>query len=237
MVDRKKIEELVRNKLSQVKESSPFISHSPRDFINEDYVLSLVEGTKVIPVEAKALITPSARDLAARKEMEFQVVVGGVSSLPFESNPKSIALGSDHGGFPMKEDIKKQLKKAGYTVVDVGTNSTDSVDYPDFAHAVALMVARKNCACGIMVDGAGIGSAMVANKVPGVRAAHCHNIFEVRNAKEHNNANLLTLGGRVIGIGLAEEMVKVWLETPFAGGRHQKRVNKIMDVEKIYVKE
>ncbi|WP_229759432.1 ribose 5-phosphate isomerase B [Candidatus Uabimicrobium amorphum] len=147
-----------------------------------------------------------------------------------------MAIGCDHGGFPLKKVLISELHKWGYDVCDMGTHSTDSVDYPDFAHAVAEMVSQKNCIFGIVIDGAGIGSAMTANKVPGVRAAHCHNLFEVKNSKEHNNANVLSLGARVIGEGLAIEMVKTWLDTPFAGGRHQRRVDKIMATERKYLR-
>ncbi|HON45972.1 MAG TPA: ribose 5-phosphate isomerase B [Planctomycetota bacterium] len=139
-----------------------------------------------------------------------------------------MVIGADHGGYTLKEIIKKELKKMGHTVIDVGTHSTDSVDYPDYAYAVANCVASGQCKRGIMIDGVGIGSAMLANKIKGIRAANCHNIFEIKNSRAHNDANILTLGGRVLGDALAVEMVKVWLETSFEGGRHQKRIDKIM---------
>jgi len=236
MVDRAKIEQMVREKLiarmGSGEQGEP-PDKEASDFINAQYVRSLPSGAKIIQVKPGALITPSARDVAEEAGMEFVVTVGNISGST-QNNPRAIAIGSDHGGFDMKEDIKKEL--AAYEFVDLGTHSTESVDYPDPAHAVASMVSRGECSYGIIIDGAGIGSAIVANKVPGIRAAHCHNLFEIKNSKEHNNANILTLGGKVIGIGLATQMVKLWLETPFAGGRHQRRVDKMMAIEKTYLK-
>ncbi len=146
-----------------------------------------------------------------------------------------IVIGSDHGGYDLKEDIKAYLKELGHEFADYGTHSKESVDYPDFAFLVAQAVARGLFDRGIMVDGAGVGSCMAANKVPGVRCAVCHDTFTARNSREHNNSNVLALGDRVIGKGVAREIVKVWLETEFAGGRHLRRVNKIMEIEKRFL--
>jgi ribose 5-phosphate isomerase B len=143
-----------------------------------------------------------------------------------EGKPKVI-VGADHGGVAMKDAILAALRTAGHEVEDVGTFSSDAVDYPDFARAVAEGVAGGRAALGIMVDGAGIGSCMVANKVPGVRAAMCHDITTATNAREHNNANVLTLGGTLLGTRLALEVVQAFMHTPFAGGRHAPRVGKI----------
>jgi len=143
-----------------------------------------------------------------------------------------VAIGSDHGGFEAKEIIRDYLRTIGYRVTDVGTFSKDSVDYPDFALKVAKKVASGECERGIMVDGAGIGSSMVCNKVKGVRAALCYNQKTIINSREHNNANVLTLGGPLHTPDELREMVKLWLETTFTGGRHWKRVNKIMAVER-----
>ena len=147
-------------------------------------------------------------------------------------NVKRVALGSDHGGFDVKEKLKVYLKTLGYSVVDVGTDSTDSVDYPDFAVKVARKVASEECERGIMIDGAGIGSSMACNKVKGIRAALCYSVKTVINSREHNNANVLTLGGPLHSDEEFYEMVKIWLETRFAGGRHWRRVNKIMALER-----
>ena len=127
---------------------------------------------------------------------------------------------SDHGGWELKDRIGKQLAEAGYAVRDCGTNGPEAVDYPDIAHAVARLVADGTCRWGIILDGAGIGSAMVANKVPGVRAANCHDLSSARNSREHNHANVLTLGARFLGEGLAMEIVRVWLGTSWGPGRH-----------------
>jgi len=144
----------------------------------------------------------------------------------------SIAIGADHGGFQLKDRIGATLAEQGYVVRDCGTNGPDPVDYPDVAYAVARLVADGECRWGILVDGAGIGSCIVANKVPGVRAAHCHDLSSARNSREHNHANVLTLGARFIGEGLALEVVGAWLATPWGPGRHAARVEKIGEVER-----
>ncbi|MGE3165516.1 MAG: ribose 5-phosphate isomerase B [Planctomycetota bacterium] len=136
----------------------------------------------------------------------------------------AIAVGADHGGFALKEALKTHLVERGFEVVDCGTHSTDACDYPVFARAVAEHVRAGSVAAGIVVDGAGIGSAMAANKVPGVRAAACHNEFEARNAREHNHAQVLTLGAGLIGRALAVAIVDTFLATPFGDGRHARRV-------------
>jgi ribose 5-phosphate isomerase B len=143
-----------------------------------------------------------------------------------------VAVGSDHGGYKAKELLKSYLGTLGYRVVDVGCHSQESVDYPDFAQAVARKVAAGDCERGIMVDGAGIGSSMVCNKVRGIRAALCYDLKTVVNSREHNNANVLTLGGPLHTPDELCRMAKVWLETRFAGGRHWPRINKMMAVER-----
>ena len=145
-----------------------------------------------------------------------------------------IAIGADHGGYPLKEKIGFRLKEAGYEVLDCGTDSHEAVDYPDFAHAVAREVASGACRYGIIVDGAGIGSAMVANKVPGVRAALCYDLSTARNSREHNHANVLTLGAGLIGDALAWSIVEEWLSVDWGGDRHARRVAKINDIERQY---
>ncbi len=145
-----------------------------------------------------------------------------------------VAIGADHGGYPLKEKLGFKLREAGYEIVDCGTDSHEPVDYPDFAHAVAREVASGSCRFGIVVDGAGIGSAMVANKVPGVRAALCYDLSSARNSREHNHANVLTLGAGLIGESLAWQIVQEWLSVEWGGGRHAQRVAKIDDVERQY---
>lgn len=146
-----------------------------------------------------------------------------------------IVIGSDHGGYDLKEDIKAYLEELGHEFTDYGTHSKEAVDYPDFAFLVAQAVARGLFDRGIIIDGAGVGSCIAANKVPGARCAVCHDTFTSRNSREHNNSNVLALGDRVIGKGVAREIVKVWLETEFAGGRHLRRVNKIIEIEKRFL--
>ena len=153
-----------------------------------------------------------------------------------ESSPanksRRIALGADHGGYSLKENLKPFLQKQGYQVDDCGTHSTESVDYPDFAYTVAKKVSEGEAWRGIIVDGAGIGSCMVANKVDGVRAAMCYDHTTALNSREHNNANVLTLGAGMIEASTARQIVLTWLNTNFGGGRHARRVDKIMDIER-----
>jgi len=152
---------------------------------------------------------------------------------PGAGGERRVAIGSDHGGFALKEVLKRYItEELGFTVQDLGTHSTDAVDYPDFAAAVAREVSGGRCARGIVVDAAGIGSTMAANKVPGVRCALCHDAATVLNAREHNDANCLALGAKVVNRGLASRMVRLFLTTPFGGGRHERRVRKIMALER-----
>ena len=153
---------------------------------------------------------------------------------PWPTGAETIAVGADHGGFPLKERIAFRLRETGHDVHDCGTDSTDAVDYPDYAHEVARLVADGTCRWGVIVDGAGIGSAMVANKVPGVRAALCYDISTARNSREHNHANVLTLGAGLIGPNLALQIVEEWLATPWAEGRHADRVAKITAIQNQY---
>jgi len=145
---------------------------------------------------------------------------------------RRVAIGSDHGGYELKEILRRAIHdELGWEVVDCGTHSTDAVDYPDYAAAVAREVASGRCTRGIVVDAAGIGSTMAANKVPGVRCALCHDDATAANAREHNDANVLALGARVVNRGLATRLVRLFLTTSFGGGRHARRVQKIMALE------
>jgi ribose 5-phosphate isomerase B len=162
---------------------------------------------------------------------------GRAGSAPLAGGNRTVALGADHGGYNMKEDLKNYLVELGYQVADCGTHSTDSVDYPDLAYAVAQLVGEGRAWRGIIVDGAGIGSCMAANKVPGVRAAMCYDHATAVNSREHNDANVLTLGGALVGRSLARQIVKTWLETDFGGGRHARRVDKIMDIEQRFLRK
>lgn len=147
-------------------------------------------------------------------------------------SPRRVALGSDHGGYALKEVLKRAITdELGWEVFDCGTHSTDAVDYPDFAAAVAREVAAGRAARGIVVDAAGIGSTMAANKIAGVRCALCHDDRTVLNGREHNDANLLALGATVVNRGAAVRLARLFLTTEFAGGRHERRVRKIMALE------
>jgi len=151
---------------------------------------------------------------------------------PTQTN--TVAIGSDHAGYGLKEELKGYLQQLGFEVVDCGTAGTASVDYPDFALAVAQRVAQAQAWRGIVLDGAGIGSCMAANKVPGVRAAMCYDLATALNSREHNDANVLTLGAGLIGPNLARQIVKAWLEARFGGDRHARRIDKITQIERRY---
>ncbi len=148
---------------------------------------------------------------------------------------KTVAVGADHGGFELKEILKADLNQLGFDVSDVGTHSKESVDYPDFAHEVAKLVSSGKAWRGIVIDGAGIGSCIVANKVPGVRAGMAYDVSSAINSREHNDTNVLTLGAGLIGTNLAKQIVKTWLTTEFGGDRHARRVDKIKLIEKQYL--
>jgi len=195
------------------------------------------EPGATIEIPADALVTPLARQLALEKKITLTRKSVGPDNSP-SGQPAQVtrqtgdsrhfvALGADHGGYAMKEALKSVVAEAGYGVIDCGTHSTESVDYPDFAYAVAQLVANGQAWRGIIVDGAGIGSCMAANKVPGVRAAMCYDQATAVNSREHNNANVLTLGAGLIGPNLAAQITRTWLKTGFGGGRHGRRVDKI----------
>ncbi|MBI2996051.1 MAG: ribose 5-phosphate isomerase B [Candidatus Melainabacteria bacterium] len=145
---------------------------------------------------------------------------------------KKIAIGADHAGFELKEKIKKTLESMEYQIIDFGTNSTDAVDYPLIAKALATSVSNKNQNRGILVCGTGIGMSIAANKIKGIIATHCYDLETAKLSREHNNSNILTLGGRITDHELAKEIVKIWLETKFEGGRHQRRIQEIRELEK-----
>jgi ribose 5-phosphate isomerase B len=143
----------------------------------------------------------------------------------------AIIIGCDHAAYPLKEKVKRYLIENGIEVEDAGTYSEDSVDYPDFAIQVASQVSSGNFKRGILICGTGMGMSMVANKFPHVRAALCNDLFSAKMSRMHNDANILTMGARVIGDALALEVVNVWMNTPFDGGRHQTRLNKFDKIE------
>ena len=142
-----------------------------------------------------------------------------------------IAIGADHAGFALKEHLKQTLARLGHTVDDLGTHSEAPVDYPAICFAVGRAVAEARADRGIVLGGSGQGEQIAANKVPGVRAALCNDLYTARLSREHNDANVLSMGGRIVGFGLADEVLTVWLATPFAGGRHQRRIDQIRAAE------
>ena len=143
-----------------------------------------------------------------------------------------IAIGADHAGFPLKEHLKALLESLGHEVDDHGTHSEESVDYPRICAGVGRAVVAGKADRGIVLGGSGQGEQIAANKVHGVRAALCNDLYTTRMSRLHNDANVLSIGGRIVAFGLADEIVKVWLETPFEGGRHQKRLDQIAEIEK-----
>jgi ribose 5-phosphate isomerase B len=182
------------------------------------------------------IITPSAREVAAARGVRIlELPEDQLSALA--PPDKTIALGADHGGFSLKEALKPLIESLGLTVRDVGVYEEKPADYPDLARKVAELVASGAAARGVAIDGAGIGSSIAANKVPGVRAALCYDKASARNSREHNDSNVLTLGARLLTQTQAEEVLRTWLSTPFAGGRHQARVQKILDIEQHYLKK
>ncbi len=211
-----------------------------KGLISEQTILAAAKrGEKSVLIPAGTIITDAARDRAKQLGIRLEAAkkeqgVAASSTLPKPpqpANPEVVALGSDHGGFALKEALKAFIATLGYGAVDLGTYTDEACDYPDFAYAVARMVSLGQASKGIMIDAVGIASAIVANKVKGIRAACCSDEFSARSSREHNNANVLTLGGRTTGVELAKSITKAWLDTPFGGGRHQKRVEKISEIE------
>jgi ribose 5-phosphate isomerase B len=197
--------------------------------ITEDDVRGLERGS-VLRIAEAARLTPLAADIVNDCGIEI------VRRIPRSGSKthKTVAVGADHGGYPMKEELKSFLEELGHRVHDFGTNSESAVDYPDFAHAVARAVSDGSVDVGIVIDGAGVGSAMTANKVPGVRAAACYSVEVARNSREHNDANVLTLGSKTITSDQMREIVRAWLGTEITEDRHRKRVAKIEAVERQY---
>ncbi|MEW6209002.1 MAG: ribose 5-phosphate isomerase B [Acidobacteriota bacterium] len=198
--------------------------------ITEREIKQAAEGD-TLRIDDGALLTPLAADAARERDIQIERVRRRSAA-----RRKRIALASDHGGFEMKEEVKRALSDLGYEFQDFGTHSADPVDYPDYAHTAARAVARGTCDLGIIIDGAGIGSCMVANKVPGVRAAMCYDAATARNSREHNGANVLTLGGKMITNERMREIVEAWLSTDLTEDRHRRRVAKIESVEREYTK-
>jgi ribose 5-phosphate isomerase B len=232
-LDREQIKQLVREVLE--KQTSPnaptetIVDESLKDVITEAEVRDLPMNAS-LRVREDAILTPSAQDILRARNINITHRKRHSRS----GTQRIIALGADHGGFEMKEQLKRWLSGWGYQHRDFGTSSGDAVDYPDFAHAVARAVADHLCDLGIILDGAGIGSCMTANKVPGVRAAMCYDEATAKNSREHNYANVLTLGAKMLSAEQLRKVVEVWLATDEGEARHGKRVAKMMAIEKNY---
>jgi ribose 5-phosphate isomerase B len=245
VLDKEAIHQMVRRvvyrTLGMPQSSTPA---TVRPLVTEADVRAVPVGGR-LPVPQQALITPLARQIALERRVTLDRTSAAATPSPVDvprpdpspTSQQTVAIGADHGGYELKEMLKDYLDKLGYTVVDCGANSTASVDYPDFAFAVARLVAQGRAWRGIVVDGAGIGSCMAANKVPGARAAMCYDQATAVNSREHNDANVLTLGAGLIGPNLAQQIVKTWLETPHGGGRHARRVEKIVQIERRFLKD
>ena len=203
---------------------------SSKMVITETDVRGLEQGSRLRVAEG-ARLTPLAADIVRERGIELVRRTSRRGS----RGAKTIAVGADHGGFKMKEELKGLLAELGHRVRDYGTNSEDAVDYPDFAHAVARAVADGHADLGIIIDGAGVGSCMTANKVPGVRAAACYSAAVARNSREHNDANVLTLGSKAVTSAEMREIVTTWLSTEISEDRHRKRVAKITAIERQYL--
>lgn len=202
-------------------------------YLTEREVQQARDRGEALTLEAGDQLTPAAKDAARLYDV---VVVPGSARHRHDFHPGPgqilhVAVAADHGGVAMKTELVAWLRAQGHAVADHGAHSDAAVDYPDFALAAAAAVAAGDAHCGIVLDGAGIGSCMAANKVPGVLAANCHTVAAARNSREHNNANVLTLGAKMIDWNTVREVVEAWLATRYAGGRHQRRVDKLLAIE------
>ena len=189
-----------------------------------------IPASGTLRIATGTIVTSLARELAAARGIAI-VEVSPHEATALAPPDLTIALGSDHGGFAMKQALLPLFAELGLTVRDVGVYEEKAADYPDIALAVALLVHEGAATRGVVIDGAGIGSAMAANKVPGVRAALCYDVASARNSREHNDANVLTLGGRLLTVTQADNVLRTWLATAFGGGRHAARVAKIAAIE------
>lgn len=204
-----------------------------KKLLTEADILKLVrQGIKEVSVDKDTILTPSAKDVIIREKMEVKSIqLSRENHFSITSSVKTIAIGSDHTGYRVKSELIKFLSSTGFQVIDVGTNSEESCDYPDFAYAVAYAVKNNKAERGIVIDATGIPSAIVANKVKGIRAAVGYNEYVIRSSREHNNSNILSLGARVFDIDILKSFINLWLTVEFEGGRHQKRIDKISEIE------
>lgn len=238
MIDERTVREMVRRVvLRTVQATAEAAGGGDSRLVTQQDIEELAPGSALYVAE-EAIVTPLARQTALERGVTVvhgQAVTGDAGSNPGDREC-TVAVAADHGGFEMKEALASHLRERGYSVIDCGTNGKEPVDYPDLALAAARLVAQGQATAAIIVDGAGIGSCMAANKVPGIRAAMCYDEATAVNSREHNAANVLTLGAGLIGGALARRIVDTWLDTPHGAGRHARRVDKIMDIERRYLK-
>jgi len=206
-----------------------------KKLLTEADILKLIrQGIKEIYIDEQTILTPSAKDVIIREKIDvksYQLKQATSIPSPSSNSIKSVVIGSDHTGYKVKSELIKFLSSFGYQIIDVGTNSEQSCDYPDFAYAVAYAVKSNQADRGIVIDATGIPSAIVANKVKGIRAAVGYNEYAIKSSREHNNSNVLSLGARIFDVEILKNFISLWLQTSFEGGRHQKRLDKITDIE------
>ena len=224
-------EHVIVNSLKAKAESEFDRDESAKSLLTEDDLRGLEAGSR-IRVSANVKLTPLASDIVSDKGL----VLVRKQQRNVGLKVRTIAIGSDHGGFPLKEQIKGCLDELGLQIRDYGTNSTDAVDYPDFAHAVAKAVCSKQADIGLLIDGAGIGSAITANKVPGVRAAACYSVALAKNSREHNGSNVLSLGSGQNSFEEVKAIVEAFVTSEISEDRHKHRVGKIDSIDREYRK-
>jgi ribose 5-phosphate isomerase B len=203
------------------------------DFMKRVITAQDVPASGEVRVPVGTIVTSSALEVAAARGVRI-VEVPADQVTAMAPPDRTIAIGADHGGYRLKEALKPVLEGLGLEPRDIGVYEEKAADYPDIAQKVAELVATGRATRGVIIDGAGIGSCMAANKVPGIRAALCYDKASAKNGREHNDSNVLTLGARLLTQTQAEDVLRTWLATPFAGGRHQARVDKIMQIERQY---
>lgn len=236
MIDERSIREMVRRVVLRTVQAAAVAGSPPESRLVTQQDVEKVPPGGALNAPERSIVTPLARQAAVDRGVR---IVTGARPTPAPEpggGSRVVALAADHGGVAMKEGLIAHLRAGGFSIIDCGTSGSEAVDYPDYALAAAQLVAQGRAECAIVIDGAGIGSCMAANKVPGVRAAMCYDEATAVNSRDHNDANVLTLGAGLIGEALARRIVDTWLDTPHGGGRHARRVGKIMDIERRYLK-
>lgn len=232
------IHDLIHNVAPIDKNQNSYVTRdeSEKSIITETDLLGLGSGEMLL-ISENARLTPLAEDIIRQRSIKItrrQLRLSHSSSKASATRSKLIAVGADHGGYKMKQELISFLAQLGHRIRDCGTDSEKPVDYPDIAHAVAKLVSEASVDLGIIIDGAGVGSAMAANKVPGVRAAACYSVEVAKNSREHNDSNVLTLGSKTISVDQMREVVGAWISSEITEERHKHRVAKIIALERHY---